>query len=244
MTFDFIRLLKVIEEMQLDVFSTSEIAQLVNFSPADIQNYLETLANNELITRIEKGKYCRIYIKDKYILGSKIIDGGVISHQSALALHNVDLDIPGEVYVSSCHQKTNKVLSGTRINFIRIRPHKDFGSMKINRFNLDIRVTDIEKTILDCLDLPRYVRSYKKFLNCVTSLHLDQQKLLEYGFRMQNFSLLKRLAYLFDSDNPIKYSEFLHNIEPKLNQRYTLLDPAGPDCGPFNSKWRIRNNLN
>lgn len=244
MTFDFLKLLKVIEEMQLDFFSTSDLSNIVELSSGNIQNYLETLANNELITRIEKGKYCRIYIRDKFIIGSKIIEGGVISHQSALALHEIDYDTPGEVFISSCHQKNSKTLFGTQYKFIRIRPHKNFGA--INRYsnNCEFKVTDLEKTILDCFDLPQHVSSYSKLLEKTQDLYLDQKKLFEYGLRMKNLSVLKRLAFLFEQSNPLKYSFFLKKVESIMNQKYTLLVPGGIEKGPFNNKWHVRNNLN
>jgi len=244
MAFDFIKLLKVIEEMQLDIFSTDDLSQIVELSTGNIQNYLETLANNELITRIEKGKYCRIYIKDKFVIGSKIIDGGVISHQSALALHEVDNDIPGEVFVSSCHQKNSKIIHGTQYNFIRIRPHKDFGAINKYRNNYEFKVTDLEKTILDCFDLPQHVSSYSKLIESTQNLCLDQKKLFEYGLQMRNLSVLKRLAFLFEHSNPLKYSFFLTKVESLINQKYTLLVPGGQEKGPFNARWRVRNNLN
>jgi predicted transcriptional regulator of viral defense system len=243
MTFDFIRLLKVIEENQLDVFSTGDLSQIFDLSTQNIQNYLETLANNELITRLEKGKYCRIYIRDKFIIGSRIVEGGIISHQSALALHEIDQDTPGEVFVSSSHQKANKTVLGTHINFIRIRPHKYFGSTDIFRRNYKFRATDLEKTILDCLDQPRYVASYGNLVNNIHTIQLDQMKLFDYGMRMGNLSLLKRLAFLFDRTDPVKYSLFLKKVKKIVNLKYTLLDPAGPESGPFNNRWHIRDNL-
>ncbi len=243
MTFDFLKLLRVIEESQLDIFTTTELARLVDYPPSDIQNYLETLSNNELITRLERGKYCRIFIKDKFLIGSRIIDGGVVSHQSALALHQLDNDIPGEVYVSSSHQKTSKSLSGTRFNFIRIRAHKDFGSMEISRDNHKICVTDIEKTIIDCFDLPRYVRSYHYLLSILNDISFNQTRLFDYGLRLGNISVLKRIAFVLDESKPGRYSTFIKMTRSLVNERYTLLDPSGPEKGPFSAKWRIRNNI-
>jgi predicted transcriptional regulator of viral defense system len=240
---DYIKLLKVIEENRLDVFSTSDLARLLGVIPANIQNYLETLANNELITRIEKGKYCRIYIRDKYVIGSNIVNEGVVSHQSALAYHGIDEDVPGQVYISSNQQKSGKTIFGNKINFIRIRPHKNFGSVQVSNFDGTFRVTDTEKTVLDCFDLPKYVTSYQRFLTKFMDIPLNQESLLEYGIKMKNLSILKRMAYLFDQYIPGKYQRFLDEVKIRLNTKYTLLDPAGPDTGLFSSKWRIRNNL-
>jgi predicted transcriptional regulator of viral defense system len=243
MTFDFIKLLRVIEENQMDFFSTSDLCRILELPSRNIQNYLETLANNGLLTRLEKGKYCRISIKDKFVIGSKIVEGGIISHQSALAVHKIERDTPGEVFVSTCHQKNNKTILGTRVNFIRIRPHKNFGTTEIAANNSSFKVTDLEKTILDCFDLPRYVFSYKNLIENIHAVPLNQHKLLEYGIQMNNLSVLKRLAYLFDQANPAKYPIFLKKVKKMVNRKYSLLDPAGSESGPFSNRWRRRNNI-
>lgn len=239
---DFLKLLRIIEENRLDVFSTAELERLLGIPSANIQHYLETLANNELISRIEKGKYCRIYIRDKFVIGSSMVDEGVVSHQSALAYHGIDKDIPGEVYISSSHQKMSKTVFGNQINFIRIRPHKIFGFNQVSTANGHFRVTDTEKTLLDCFDLPKYVISYPRLMKRLASIPLNQEKLLDYGFRMKNLSILKRMAYLLDETIPDQYKIFLEAVKSRLNLKYTLLDPGGADTGPFITQWRIRNN--
>jgi predicted transcriptional regulator of viral defense system len=243
MVLDFLKILKVIEELRLDVFTTASLAERLNVSSSSIQNYLETLANNELIKRIEKGKYCRIYIDDKFVIGSHLVEGGVVSYQSALAFHGIDIDIPGEVFISSPLQKSSKIVFGNKISFIRIRPHKEFGALDIQGPEGSFRVTDTEKTVLDCLDLPKYVRSYGKLLKNLVYIPIDQDKMIDYGIRMQNLSILKRMAFLFDKILPGKYDDFQREVAARLNLKYTLLDPGGPDTGPFSAKWKIRNNM-
>lgn len=243
MGFDFLKVLKTIEESRLDVFTTASLAERMEVSSSSIQNYLETLANNELIKRIEKGRYCRIYIDDKFVIGSHLVEGGVVSHQSALAFHGIDIDVPGEVFISSPLQKQSKMVFGNKISFIRIRSHKEFGALEIDGQDGSFKVTDIEKTILDCLDLPIYVRSYGRLLKNLADIPIDQEKMIEYGLRMQNLSILKRMAYLFDLLTPGKYDDFEQDVSSKLNMKYTLLDPQGPDTGKFSAKWRIRDNM-
>jgi len=100
MGLDFLTILKIIEESRLDVFTTASLAKRLGVSSPSIQNYLETLSNNELIKRIEKGKYCRIYI---------------------------DNDIPGEVFISSPLQKTAKRFLETRSALSGSDPIKNSG---------------------------------------------------------------------------------------------------------------------
>ena len=240
---DFIEIIKFIDKNRLSFFTSQDLAQSMGVEPNSIHNYLETLANNELINRIEKGKYCRIYLKDPFIIGSNLIEGGVISHKSALIYHHFIDHGSNEVYVSSERQKLNKTIIGYYFRFIKIGPHKHFG-FRIEENHLgSFRITDPEKTILDCFDLPQYGVSYSRLVSLFRGLELDTYKLTEYGFRLNNLSVLKRIAYLSERLNIPGYSQFRESISRALNSKYTLLDPSGKDTGPFDSRWRIRDNL-
>ncbi len=243
MKLDFIHVLKFIELNRMDFFTTSELAAQLKVQSTTIQSYLETLANNGLINRLEKGKYCRIYIKDKYVIGSRIIEDGIISYQSALDYHNINPSPLSKVYVSSEHQKSNKTILNTSYHFIKIGIQKMFGFSEVESSDGKFRVTDKEKTILDCLDLPKYVDSYTGLFKRIKTLKLNPVKLLEYGMKTNNLAIIKRLGYILDKDNRDEYRVFLNGVKKVINSKYTLLDPSGPDEGPYNSDWKIRNNL-
>jgi predicted transcriptional regulator of viral defense system len=241
--FNFLKILKVIEENHLTFFKSNELAEMLGVEPKSIQNYLETLANNELILRIEKGKYCRTYLKDPLVLGANLVTGGVISHNTALIHHGLAPDNSPEVFVSSNHQKSNKRFLGYYFRFIRIRPNKYFGFRDENNETGSFRVTDPEKTILDCFDLPHYSARYDQLLDIFRNTELDEAKLTTYGVRMGNLSVLKRLAFLTEHYGMTGFGKFRKMVSNLLNEKYTLLDPSGPELGPFCSKWRIRNNM-
>lgn len=240
---DFLHLIKVIELNRLSFFTTKELADILQVPPKSIQNYLETLANNELVIRIEKGKYCRAYLSDPRIIGSNMVHGGILSHKSALSYHQLAVDDPVNVYISSGHQKKNKTFKGTYYRFIKIRSHKYFGFYEQSTQDGIIRVTDREKTLLDCLDRPQYSTNYFNTLSLLSNEHIDPDKLLSYGIRMQNLSILKRVAFLSAEMNLTAYEHFRDKVKTLVNEKYTLLDPTGPESGPFSSKWRIRNNV-
>lgn len=240
---DFLKLIKFIDEKRLVFFTSVELANLLGLETRSIQNYLESLANNELIIRVERGKYCRSFLRDKYVIGSNLIQGGVISYYSALQYYGLAPNESKDVYISSDHQKTNKSLFEFNFNFVKIRPHKYFGFVEESNMNGRFRITDPEKTILDCFDQPNYSSSYDELVQIFTNQKFEQTKLLEYGQRMNNLSVLKRMAFLCEKHDLQGYGKFRKFISGIVNEKYTLLDPSGPNTGPFNSKWKIRDNI-
>ena len=240
---DFLKLIKLIDEQRLVFFTSLELANIIGVDTKSIQNYLETLANNELIIRVEKGKYCRPFLRDKYVIGSNLVHGGVVSYVSALQYYGLTSNDDSNVFISSDHQKTNKTLLNFSFNFIKIRPHKYFGIVEENNNNGKFRITDPEKTILDCFDLPQYTNSFKELVQIFSTQKLEQSKLIDYGKRMNNLSVLKRMAFLSEKLELRGYSKFRKTTVNLVNNKYSLLNPSGPDVGPFNSKWKIRDNM-
>ncbi|MEN8202143.1 MAG: hypothetical protein ABFS28_06055 [Bacteroidota bacterium] len=240
---DFLKLIRIIEMNRLSFFTTHELASLINAESKSIQNYLETLANNKLLVRLEKGKYCRAYIKDPWIIGSNIIQDGTISYKSALAYHQMIHADSSSVFVCSTHQKKNKTFQGTFFRFIKLSSHKCFGYYEEDNPDGTIRVSDEEKTLLDCFDQPGYAIEYPHLISLFEERKTDSEKMLHYGLKMQNLSVLKRLAYLSDVFNLPDYHKFRKSVAKLVNEKYTLLDPSGPDQGKFSSRWKIRDNM-
>jgi len=240
---DFLKIIRIVDENSLSFFTSNELAEIVNVETNSIQNYLETLANNGLIFRIEKGKYCRTYLKDRLVIGSKLIHGGVVSYHTALIHHRLIQDNSNNVFIASDHQKLNKSFLDYHFRFIKIRSHKYFGFYEEKSRNGEFRVTDPEKTILDCFDLPQYATRYEKLVSIFGRVRFNEKKLIDYGLKMQNLSVLKRLAYLIEQLHLPGYNKFKHTVADLINEKYTLLDPSGPDIGPFHAKWRIRDNM-
>ncbi|MEZ5071016.1 MAG: type IV toxin-antitoxin system AbiEi family antitoxin [Bacteroidales bacterium] len=241
---DFIHLIRFIDRHRIMFFSTAELAAHLGVEVQSIQSYLETLANNGLILRVEKGKYCRTFLRDRYVIGSHLIRDGVISHDTALQYFGLQPVESPEVFVSSCHQKRDKDLFGNRYRFIRIRPHKHFGHLDRRGPEGSFSITDPEKTLLDCFDQPRYTQGFQSLAEVFFEHKFDQKRLSGYGVRLNNLSVLKRMGYLIDKYQLPGYPRFRKTALQQVNERYSLLDPAGPNRGPFDSRWRIRDNTN
>lgn len=115
--------------------------------------------------------------------------------------------------------------------------------MQMGYGNERFRITDIEKTLLDCFDLPQYSGGYEELIRAFYQAKVSSRKLLDYGKQMGNLSILKRLAFLSELFEMKGFTNFQNEVQKIRNQRYTLLDPMGSNKGVFNAKWRICMNI-
>jgi predicted transcriptional regulator of viral defense system len=120
-----------------------------------------------------------------------------------------------------------------------VRPAKFFG---ITRDWVDERpfwITDKEKTIIDGLDLPKYVGGVGEIAKALAGAwgELDEAKLREYAAKIGNSAVAKRLGYLMEIlalGNP----DALRKAVP-LAPGYSSLDPTLPKKGKHNRRWGL-----
>jgi hypothetical protein len=58
----------------IQIFKFTEIEQLVDEKLDNLNEILENLVDKELLSRIEKGKFCRQNFRDEYIIGTFVAD--------------------------------------------------------------------------------------------------------------------------------------------------------------------------
>ena len=104
-------------------------------------------------------------------------------------------------------------------------------------------ITDVEKTLLDCFDLPQYSGGYEELIRAFAHAKINGNNLFAYGKQMNNLSVLKRMAYLSELFEMDSLNGFRRNVERIMNERYSLLDPMGENQGAFNAKWKVRVNI-
>lgn len=236
-------LLKTIDNKELNVFSEKDIRDLKLFRSDELHKSLNKLVNYGIIFRIEKGKFCRHNFRNEFVIGNMLVKDGAIAYWSALNLHGLTEQFPNSVFVQSPYLKKDKNIFGINYRFVKIKSEKFFGITQQGYGNESYRITDIEKTLLDCFDLPQYSGGYEELIRAFYKAKINKNKLLNYGMRMHNIAILKRMAYLsvlFDMEG---FKLFQDEVKKLLNKKYSLLDPRGDDTGKFVAEWRLRINI-
>ncbi len=236
-------LLKLLDNMELNIFSASDIKRQDVLNASELQIAFERLAKRGLISRIEKGKYCRHNFRNEFVIGNFMAGNGAIAYWSALNFYGLTEQFPNSVFVQSPFLKRDKYVFGVNYHFIKVKPGKFFGITEQGYGNELYRITDVEKTLLDCFDLPQYSGGYEELIRAFYTAKINKNRLQQYGFAMNNLAILKRMAFLSELFEMEGFNQFQNAVKKILNNRYSLIDPFGDNTGQFVAKWKIRLNI-
>lgn len=131
---------------------------------------LTRLSKGGYLQKIRRGLYALVpiefigkdYQPDKFLVASRVSEPYAISHYSALELHGIGQSVFNRVYISS----PNRIIhfSHQGIEYKGVITRDLFGSTTIVREGQVINVTDIERTILDCLRQPDLAGGVDEFI--------------------------------------------------------------------------------
>ena len=125
-----------------------------------------------------------------------------------------------------------------------VKPYKlQEGNIKQGYGDKAYPITDVEMTLIDCFDQPRYAGAWPDLLKAFSQAEANPEKLIRYARLYQHIALIKRMGYLAELFHRDSLSEFINFALSMVNEKYTLFEPGGPDKGPFNKEWRLRMNM-
>lgn len=236
---DFI---KYLDDEGLDIFTINKIKDKY-IKDSDVNELLENLCHKEVITRIEKGKYVRHNFKDEFVIGSFLTLDATIAYWSALNLHGLTDQIPNTVFVQSTKKKQDKTIFSVRYKFIKVKPGKITG-IQINGYGNHIyRITDVEKTIVDCFDLPQYAGEFPKLIRSFYEAKLQSSKLKVYCETVNNISVTKKLGFLAELFEKKNMKIFIQYAQSKVTKTINNFDPWGSNEGKIVTRWGLRLNI-
>lgn len=233
----------LIDENEIDVFTLNDLKVLVNDTSLDVNEIIENLVHKKIISRIERGKYCKSNFRDEKVIGCFLVPDGVIAYWSALNLHGLTEQFSNNIFIQTSRIKKDKTVFGVNYQFVKIKDTKRTGIDRQGFGNHKYKITDKEKTIVDCFDLPKYSGGYAELIRAFSQTVVDQDKMIQYCKAIGNISVVKRVAFLTELLEKPKMTRFLKYAEGEVNPRYVLIDPFGEEAGAFNNKWKLRLNI-
>jgi len=237
---DFMLLL---DDHELDIFSLEEIKKQAPGKFEDVNELVENLVHKKILSRIERGKYCRVNFRDENIIGCNLVQDGAIAYWSALNKHGLTEQFPNSVFVQTKKIKKDKTVFGVYYKFIKIAPSKRQGVIEEGFGNHSYQMTGVEKTIADCFDLPKYSGGYAELIRAFNVAKLDNEKLIAACKAIHNIAATKRMGYLAELLRPNELKKFIRFAQKQVNEKYNLFDGSGTEEGEFISKWRLRLNV-
>lgn len=120
----------------------------------------------------------------------------------------------------------------------------EWGLQKVWRGDRRVLVADPARTVVDILDDPRLgggIRLCAEILTAYLSEH-DSNTLVDYGDRLGNRAVFKRLGYLLEATE-VPDAGLLDACRRRISAGVTLLDPSAPRRGPLASEWGVNANV-
>jgi len=238
-----LHLIKLLDDYEIDIFTLKDIEKRVNYSFANVQEIAEKLVQKGLLKRIERGKYCRHNFNDEWVISNYLVNDGVVAYWSALNRHGLTEQFANTIFVQTIKEKEEKNVFGVNYKFVRVKKRKLIGYTMYGYGNNQYRMTDIEKTIVDCFDLPEYSGGYAELLRAFNSATLDANLMVKYCKAIDNTAVTKRIAFLAEFLQKSDFELFFDYAKPLVNGKYNLLDPIGLDTGEHINHWKIRLNI-
>lgn len=235
--------MKLLEEYEIDIFRMEEIEEKLDRKFNNLNQILENLSHKSILSRMEKGKFCKASFRDEKVIGTFLANKGAIAYWSALNLHGLTEQFPNTVFIQTPNKKKDKTVFGVSYRFIQIADFKRAGIKQEGFGNHSYPITDIEKTIVDCFDLPQYSGGYAELIRAFAKTKLSATKMIEYCQAINNIAATKRMGYLAELYEKAGLKSFIRFAKDQVRDAYNPLDPQGNNTGPFNAQWRLRLNI-
>jgi predicted transcriptional regulator of viral defense system len=150
------------------------------------------------------------------------------------------------VFSASDIRRRRQTVKGTRFLLSSIAEEKMFGLRSVWRDNVRVRVSNPARTVADILDNPRLGGGIKHVAEIVTEFiageHRDDDALIEFGTKLGNKTLFKRLGFIIDAVG-LDAPGLLSFCRDNVSAGYSRLDPSIRSRGRLLRKWNLAVNV-
>lgn len=222
-------------------FTHSDMVQIVGSNSTakrQIRNYLE----KGYIERVRRNLYTVISmeteqpIPSRFQIASNITDDACVSHHSAFEFYGYANQVFYDVYFT-----TEKNVQPFDYDGVHYQPVIWRGNTGIIETNTGVRVTSLERTVIDSIADFTKIGGLEELLRCLSLIpSLDENKLLE-ALEMHNRSqLYQKVGYILEAyaDEMSLSDEFFSECVAKSSSSKTYLFEKQDDF-VFHKKWLL-----
>ena len=231
------------ELLEMGCFTRNDVCMLLKNEDAT-HSLLYDYTRKGLIERVRRDLYVAISletkqpVKSRYAIASKISKSSYITHHSAFEYYGCANQVYYEVYVGG--EKYFSEFNYDDITYRYVKPHISDGIITDKN---GVKVTDIERTVLDSIYNFEKIGGIEELLKCIEQIpSINEKKLLCYlklydckflyqktGYILEHFRNILNLSEKF-------FDECLSNIP--LSKRYLYKTEYKNDL-KLNLKWNL-----
>ena len=238
-------------------FSSREAAECLQMPPYRANRLLAHWASRGWLSRVRRGLYVTVSLdavrpsewrRDPWVIATTVFAPCYIGGWSAAEHWGLTEQIFADVVVFSATdiRRRRQTIKGTRFMVSSTIEKRMFGLQSVWRDNVRVLVSSPTRTVVDMLDNPRLGGGIKHVAEMVVELitgeHRDDDALIEFGKKLGNKTLFKRLGFIIDATG-IDAPRLLSFCRDNVSAGYSQLDPSVRRKGRLLRKWNLAVNV-
>jgi predicted transcriptional regulator of viral defense system len=237
------------------VFTIDDAAEIYGSKSSGLRDLLSLLVRRRWLQRVEPGKYLVLpleagregeWAEHEFIIGSLLVKPYYIGFRSALNYYGYTEQVSRTVFVASTRRKLKPALevSGVTYRFVYVSQGKLFGIDEELVDGHPVRISEREKTIVDCLDRSEYCGGTMEVAKALYYGHdeLDFARMANYAKMNGNRAASQRLGYLIETLG-IATAEAVDTLRETMSNSYARLDTLAGAGGRYVERWKVLVNV-
>lgn len=234
---DFLTFQRSLEEFGLAIFTLNDVIKITEQKKEVVKTTLSRLVKQKKIFRLKKKYYSLKRIENKFQL-QKLYSETYIGLHSALEYYGSTTQRFNNLDLISKKLLKKQNVENTEIHFHKVKQGLFFGYEKIQINNSEVFISNIEKTIIDCIyfsskvyltDIDDFIKMNKEIINI--------ELIGAYLRKIDSSVMYKRVGYLLELN-----SIYLNEI--RINNKYECLNVNLSKTGTKSTKWKLIVNEN
>ena len=157
---------------------------------------------------------------DPYLVAAKMTPDAVVAYHSALEFHGKAYSVHTRLHYVSASKSVPLTFQGHEFIRAPVPPalqakgEEMFGVIRRNRAGGDLRVTNLERTLVDVLDRPDLSGSWEEIWRSLESIEFfDLDQVIAYVFLLENATTAAKVGFFLDAHKEALMVEDRH-LEP------------------------------
>jgi len=236
--------MKYLEELhKLKIFHKKEVVLLTKEAHA-AKEILRRYKKQMLISQVRRDLYVvtdlatKVSMANKFEIASHISPSSYIAYHAALEYHGLAHQIFYELYVSSFETFNDFDYEG--INYSFCKSKSDIGVVNPITDSL-VRVTDLERTIIDCIDCIDLSGGLEELVRCLSIItFVNETKLMNYLHHFNKQFLYQKAGFILGYfQKEMKLSNtFFDNCKSKIGKSTRYLTDL-QESNIYHKEWRL-----
>jgi predicted transcriptional regulator of viral defense system len=192
------------------VVTRAEIVERLGGSPQRADQVSRSLRAKNWLERLSRGLYVLIPadrgpegIPDANLvaLARHLLEEYYVGFATAAAHHRLSPQSRTTVHIATTRHVADRQIRGTWFRFTTVVPRKFFGFQPTAVFDEHVNISDLEKTVIDCVDRPDCAGGMGEVSSVISraARKLDWEKFCRYASRFNSVACVQRFGYLADT---------------------------------------------